>query len=132
MDDAQKTMLAKQLELVQRVALISINDAPRTTPIMELNAILHVAPVDIAGRLLLDSNELGRRGSKKSHFEIFLYVDCIPDNLDHHIVEPSFSCFFFAHILGRNMWTIGRCWRRGIVKFFTNGWSIPLGALHQL
>lgn len=47
------SIFAKHLESVQRVALIGINGALRPTPTLALDAILHIAPADIAGKCIV-------------------------------------------------------------------------------
>lgn len=44
--------ITKMHECVQRAALIGIFSALRTPPTIALNASLHIAPVDIAGRCI--------------------------------------------------------------------------------
>ncbi|XP_054085715.1 uncharacterized protein LOC128921627 isoform X1 [Zeugodacus cucurbitae] len=123
----EKVTLAKQLERVQRAALIGISGALRTTPTMALNAILHVASVDIAGRCtaakvavrLRDAGYMS--GTKQGHSEILRRFDCIPDNLDHCTAEPSPRGFFSTHVPTRDMWVGRSQWRKSAVSFFTDG-----------
>ena len=123
----EKTTLAKKLERVQRAALIGISGALRTTPTIALNAILNIAPVDIAGRCIaarcaIRLREAGLvKRSEQGHAAILSSFTCIPENLDHCVTAASRGGFFSAHIPTREMWRGRSRWRRGAVSFFTDG-----------
>ena len=123
----ERSTLAKKLERVQRAALIGISGALRTTPTLALNAILNIAPVDIAGRCIaakcaLRLREAGLlKRSEQGHSEILSSFSGIPENIDHCVTVATRGGSFSAHIPTRDMWVGRSRWRRGAVSFFTDG-----------
>lgn len=66
-------------------------------------ALLHIAPVDIAGRCIVAAR-LRKTGYLKEflleQFEIFTFLGCISENLDH----STSKSFFTSHVPTRDMW----------------------------
>lgn len=107
MEGAWKNHTSETDGTCSKSGLIGICATLRTTPTLELNAILYVALVEIAGawrrRLLLDFAGY-MRGSGQGHTEIVHGFDCIPSNLDHCTAESSLDGSFSAHITARDLW----------------------------
>lgn len=107
----ERAKFAKKLERIQRASLLDFCSALQTTPIITLNVILHITPVDIADRCIVAKVALRLReteymkGSKQDHAEILSSFNCIPENLDHCITKATPGGCFFAHIPPREMWT---------------------------
>lgn len=100
----------------------------RTTPIMALNFLLHIAPVDIAGRYMsakvaLRLRETGYLDDCECwHSGIPAHFDFIIKYLDYQIAETNPRCLFSAHIHSQEV-QVGRIRRRfdGTMSFFTDG-----------
>lgn len=69
-------------------------------PTIPFNAILHILSVDIADRFIAAKcvrrlRKAGYiKGSEQEYAEIFSYLNCIPENWDHCIVEATSGGFF--------------------------------------
>lgn len=96
------------------------------TPIMALNLILDIAPVDIPGSCIGAKVTYRLReaayikGSKQGHSEILSSFNRILENFDHCVAEAIPGSGFSIHIISRNMWIRGR----GAVSFFKDGWKL--------
>ena len=72
-----------------------------------------ISKISIAARDAIKLRETGHiNGPIEGHSEIFSHLDCIPDNLDHFVAEPTPNGIFCAHISPRDVWLRrSRCWR---------------------
>lgn len=104
--------------------------AKRSTPIMSLNAILHIVSIDIAERcmaskvavILREYRFLNEHVSEQSEIIArFDYIWYIPDLLYHRVATLNSDDYFSGHIPARELWLRRLCWWRGPVSFFRDG-----------